>query len=180
MEELADYFALLRRWNQAIRLVGSPTGEALRLHAEDAAALLEHLPRQARVVDVGSGSGFPAIPLAIWRRDLDLVLLEPSAKKHAFLRACRRELRLTNVEALRSRDDDHINAAEFRPFDVAISQATFDPLVWLERGLELVLPGGAVVAMFGHRPEHPPAGVTVIDVSSGGRPRAIGIARRST
>ena len=56
MVELATYFELLRRWNPAIRLVGSTSDDALRGHAEDAAALLDHLPETGRLADVGSGS----------------------------------------------------------------------------------------------------------------------------
>lgn len=149
MERAREFVRLLRKWNASIRLIGDTSDEAVQRHLDDAASLLPVLPDSSRVVDVGSGNGLPAIPIAIARPDLALTLVEPIAKKVAFLRECRRALRLDNVEVVRARDDELIARESFRPFDVAVSQATFAPAVWLERGAALVKPGGLVVAMVG-------------------------------
>lgn len=172
---LEAYFALLRKWNRAIRLTGAASDEALQLHAAEARALLPHLPERGRVVDVGSGSGFPAIPIALWRRDLELVLLEPVAKKAAFLRTCRRTLGLSNVEVRRERDEEHRAATDFEPYDAAISQATFAPATWIERGTLLVRPSGVVLVMLAHDDDGLPPDLERHGASIQERARSVGV-----
>jgi 16S rRNA (guanine527-N7)-methyltransferase len=146
---MEQFAALLRKWNAAIRLTGSVEAAAIDRHVREALSLVEVFEPDARVVDVGSGGGFPSIPLAIARPDLTLTLVEPIAKKVAFLRECRRRLELASVRVLRSRDDELFARADFVHFDAAVSQATFAPAEWLVRGSALVRPGGLVVAMLG-------------------------------
>ena len=115
------------------------------------AALARRLDHPARVVDVGSGGGLPAIPLALLRAELTVALVEPIAKKAAFLRTAIRELeigdrvsvRVTRGEALAQT----IVADPGSAFDVAISRATLAPQKWLALGARLVRPGGRVFAL---------------------------------
>ncbi len=150
------------KWNPSIRLTGSTKPTDLKRHATEAEALLVHLEGHRRVIDIGSGGGFPAIPLALALPEVSFQLVEPIAKKVAFLNACRRELKLTNVLVRRGRDEE-LWTEDFELFDVAISQATFKPPEWLERGLRLVKPGGLVLAMLGPKPGELPADVLCID-----------------
>lgn len=175
MSSLDGYLALLRRWNRSIRLTGAVSAEALDRHVEEARSLLPFVPDSGRLVDVGSGSGFPAIPLAIWRPGLSLTLLEPTAKKVAFLRSCARELELPNVVVRRERDHEHREAGDFEPFDAAVSQATFPPAEWLARGARLVRPGGIVLAMLGANPGDLPASIEIHETNHGDRTRAVAL-----
>ena len=84
---LSAYYSLLLKWNPKLHLVApcSPEQFATR-HILESLLLLKHFPRDARVVDVGSGAGLPIIPCLILRPDLRATLIESSQRKAAFLR----------------------------------------------------------------------------------------------
>lgn len=86
-QQLRTFYALLMRWNGRLHLVApcSPEGFATR-HVLESLFLLEHLPRQATIADIGSGAGLPIIPCLIARADLQATLIESSQKKAVFLR----------------------------------------------------------------------------------------------
>jgi 16S rRNA (guanine527-N7)-methyltransferase len=87
IERLADYYELLRAWNSRLHLVApcSPR-EFARRHILESLLLLPHLPRAAKVADIGSGAGLPIIPCLIARADITATLIESSKKKAVFLR----------------------------------------------------------------------------------------------
>ena len=114
-----------------MNLVGSTAPEAIARHVADSLAAAEHLPRGARVVDLGSGAGFPGIPLALARPDLRLALVEIREKRLAFLRHVAREL----APALEIRASS-IEAPPGPEFDFALLRAVAKP----ERSAELALP----------------------------------------
>jgi 16S rRNA (guanine527-N7)-methyltransferase len=145
--QLLGFADLLVRWNQKINLTGAQSVAALvSEHYPDAFALARRLDRPARVVDVGSGGGLPALPLAVLRPELTLVMCEPIAKKVSFLRTAVRELGLTGrVQVEQLRVDDLIGRGT--QFEAALSRATFDPEVWLALGRRLVAPGGRVYVL---------------------------------
>ena len=169
--KVAAFHALLRRWNPAIRLTGSTDAAAFERHQEEASTLLPFLPENGTVVDVGSGGGFPAILLAIWRPGQTFTLVEPIAKKIAFLRTCRRELNLENVSVQRRRDDE----LEEPSFDIATSQATFEPTEWFRRARRLVRPGGTILALLGPNATNLPADATIHRIDVGDRDRRVGV-----
>lgn len=92
---LCDYFEAVARWNGLLHLVApcAPAEFATR-HVLESLVALPHLARGAGVVDVGSGSGLPAIPCLVARADLSATLVESSQKKAVFLRETLRELSL--------------------------------------------------------------------------------------
>ena len=98
-ELMAAHLALLWRWNAKLNLVGPGTIESwARRHALDSLSVVRWLPMSGIVLDVGSGAGFPGLPLAIVRPDLSVVLLEPRVNRVAFLRNAVAALGLGNVE----------------------------------------------------------------------------------
>jgi 16S rRNA (guanine527-N7)-methyltransferase len=137
---LAAYVQLLLRWNVRINLTGArDAGEILRDHLPDSFALSALVPDSARVVDVGSGGGLPALPFALLRPEAILTLVEPRAKRVAFLRTAVRELGLqSTVVAGRMEDLSET-------FAVAGARATFPPEEWWRKGQSLVAPGGQLV-----------------------------------
>lgn len=112
--DLEAFAALLTKWNTAQNLVSRETlGELWPRHIADSLQLVPLLGGTARhIVDIGSGGGFPALPLAIATKDrgFSFDLIEPIGKKCAFLRAVARELHLNvkvhtqRVEAFDSRE----------------------------------------------------------------------------
>ncbi len=125
-------------------------------HVLDALAVLPHLPRRdarvpgCRVLDVGSGGGVPAIPLAIARPAWRVVALDSSHKKGAFLQQAVIELSLPNVEAVVARVEDYAPAA---PFDVVISRAFSDLATFVAASARHLADGGRLVAMKGVYPD---------------------------
>src|SRR5690348_16102800 len=86
-DRLEAYVHTLGRWQKAVNLVSKPSLEDIWVrHILDSAQLLPLMPKQAeRLVDLGSGGGFPGLVLAALRPELDVTLIEADARKGAFL-----------------------------------------------------------------------------------------------
>jgi 16S rRNA (guanine527-N7)-methyltransferase len=136
---LRIYTAELARWGERMNLVGSTKPEAIARHVADSLAACAELPEGARVVDLGSGAGFPGLPIAIARRDLRVTLVEIREKRTAFLRHVVRELGLA-VE-VRAASIDSPPAA---PFDFALLRAVADPAKSVQIGRAWIHPKGEV------------------------------------
>ena len=121
--DLEAFAALLRKWNAVQNLVSRETiGELWPRHIDDSLQLLKLLrPTDLRLIDLGSGGGFPAIPLAIASRGTErrFTLVEPIAKKASFLRTVARELSLPVV--VESKRTEQVDSRE--TFDVVTSRA---------------------------------------------------------
>jgi 16S rRNA (guanine527-N7)-methyltransferase len=97
---LAAYLSELDEWRRRINLTGRLARGDLVLHTAESiqgAGLISH---DARVIDIGSGAGFPALPLAIVRRNADFTLVEARSRKAAFLRHAIRTLGLSNATVI--------------------------------------------------------------------------------
>jgi 16S rRNA (guanine527-N7)-methyltransferase len=105
---LARYLAELDVWRRRFNLTGPLSSEELADHSLESvpASPLDLIPEGARVADIGSGAGFPAIPLAILRPDTTFTLFEPTGKKTTFLSHVTRELPLANVRIELRRIED--------------------------------------------------------------------------
>jgi 16S rRNA (guanine527-N7)-methyltransferase len=149
---LASYAASLLRWSARINLTAARTIDVLIVeHFVDAFALAGKLAEPARAIDVGSGGGLPAIPLALLCPDLTVELCEPIAKKAAFLRTAVRELGLSSRATVRATRGEvvakEIAGGGLPAFDAALSRATLAPQKWLALGARLVRPGGRVFVL---------------------------------
>ena len=87
LTQLGEYYSLLTRWNDRLHLVAPCTPEEFATrHVLESLLLLQHLPQNAKIADVGSGAGLPIIPCLVARADLEATLIESSHKKAVFLR----------------------------------------------------------------------------------------------
>src|SRR5438067_7558314 len=140
LERLERYSALLREWNERVNLTAIIDPAQIRVkHFLDSLTLLRARPPAsgARLIDVGTGAGFPGVPLAIARRDLQVTLVESVAKKVRFLETLVEQLRLANVTIAHARAEDLAHEAARRErYDVAVVRA----LPTLATNLELLLP----------------------------------------
>ncbi len=115
---LEEHYQLLLRWNQKINLTRiTSLQDAIRYHYCESLYLATRLPEGSlRIVDIGSGAGFPGIPVAIYRPECTIDLVESHQKKAVFLGEAAREL--TNVRVLSQRAEAVIDA-----YDWTISRA---------------------------------------------------------
>lgn len=141
---IAVYMKRLLEWNRQVNLTGARSfQQLLGEHLPDSFALSKLVPLDSSVVDVGSGGGLPGIPFALLRPDCRVTLLEPRAKRVAFLNTAARETACKNVSVVRARLEE---VALLRS-DVAVSRATFPPETWLELGPSMVVASGRVVVL---------------------------------
>lgn len=124
-------------------------GEAARIwprHLLNCAVVAELVPASCRLADLGSGAGLPGLVLAMMRPRADVILVEPTARRTAFLLECVSELGLGNVEVKRGRAEEYAGQIEA---DVVIARAVAElrQLAGLAAGL--ARPGGLVLAMKG-------------------------------
>jgi 16S rRNA (guanine527-N7)-methyltransferase len=135
---LARFLAELDVWRRRVNLTGRLSCEELVSHALESAVGAALLPLEARVVDVGTGGGFPGVPLAIVRPDLSVTWLEPREKRAAFLRHVARAVPVENAVVAAGRAEDlPVSAFDFATFR-AVRIETLDPGRFLR-------PGGSVL-----------------------------------
>lgn len=154
LERLARYLDLLLEANQSINLTAVRERDAAwRRHIVDSLTLLpllEDLPEDAAVIDVGSGGGLPGVPVAITRPDLRVTLLEATGKKARFLDRCVAEVPLPGCRVLALRAETAGQDPNHRQsYDAAICRAVGPMSELLEYALPLVRVGGRVLAMKG-------------------------------
>jgi 16S rRNA (guanine527-N7)-methyltransferase len=167
--KLELFQTLFLKWNQSINLSGAKTGSEVDEHIRDSLHVVSYIPPTGRIVDVGSGGGFPVVIAAICLPDAQFTALEPVHKKHAFLRTAARELELLNLEAFAVRVEDH----DVHDYDATTSRATFDLRDWLALGLTLVRPGGLVIGFEAIRRDDLPESVERYTYELDGKQRSI-------
>jgi 16S rRNA (guanine527-N7)-methyltransferase len=146
---IQKYISLLRRWNERISLTAiSDPLQILRFHFGESMFAASAVPiRDGRLADVGSGAGFPGIPLKLLIPTLDLVLIESNTKKASFLFECIRELSLVGAEVVRSRFEDLDERALDFNFVTARALGGYERLT--EWAQESLAPSGALVLWLG-------------------------------
>ena len=150
VQQLERFADLFWKWNERINLAAlSNREELVERHFIDSFMASRLVPPGCRLVDVGSGGGLPALPLASIRPDISIDCFEPKQKKCAFLRTAVRELALGDRVRVHSEAVHHpVPTSLAQRADLAMSRATLDPRVWLELGRALVRPEGGRVLVF--------------------------------
>jgi 16S rRNA (guanine527-N7)-methyltransferase len=103
---LEAHYELLMRWNRKLNLTAiTDMEQAIERHYCESVFLAVHLPKgRLRIADVGSGAGFPGVPVAVVRPDCEVVLIESHRRKAVFLREATRDLSNVRVLAIRAED----------------------------------------------------------------------------
>lgn len=157
-----------------MNLVGSTADEALRVHVEDSLAAGDALPNGARTADLGSGAGFPGIPVAIARPDLEIVLVEIRERRVHFLRHIVRDLELGCEVWRRSIDD-----APEVGFDVVLVRALAPAVRALPRAAPWVRERGEIW-LWTREPSMPDGFEEVAPILLGERGRIARVVPRGT
>jgi len=124
----ATYIKLLQQWGKVHNLTASLKYEEIEANILDSVYPLSFIENFNSFADVGTGAGYPGMLLAIARPDVKAVLIEPRAKRVAFLNFVKSALKLKNVEVLQSRVED----LDFQQFDLITSRAVSNTSLLLE------------------------------------------------
>jgi 16S rRNA (guanine527-N7)-methyltransferase len=141
----------LIRWNRKINLtaITNPRDIAIK-HFLDSLAPARFMPDEARLLDIGSGGGFPGIPLKIVKSSLSVLMIDSVRKKVNFLKHVLRILNLENIEALQIRAQNLAQEpGSANSFDVIISRALSDLNPFVKSAVALLAPQGTIIAMKG-------------------------------
>ncbi|MBI3399120.1 MAG: 16S rRNA (guanine(527)-N(7))-methyltransferase RsmG [Deltaproteobacteria bacterium] len=145
------YLAELKEWNKKINLTSITEGRDIIIrHFLDSLILAPFFAGKETLLDIGSGAGFPGIPLKLVLPDLKIMLMDSVNKKAVFMRHIIRMLGLRDIEAVQGRAEDTAVIKKFgSSFDVVASRAFAE----LGRFLEIAMPyaknGGMVLAVKG-------------------------------
>ena len=150
MSELCDQVV---SWNLRMNLTSARSPEQLvDLYVADAAVMAVHgLPGATSWVDVGSGAGAPGLSLALLSPDLSVTLVEPRAKRVAFLRTVGFSLVGDRARVVRGRSDQLLSDG----WEMAVSRATLPPAQWLAEGTRLAQRGVWVLLGQAQAPSRP-------------------------
>ena len=143
--------AELIKWNRKINLttITDPV-EVATNHFLDSLVPVRFIPPDAAMLDIGSGGGFPGIPLKVLLPKLSVTLIDASRKKVSFLKHVLRTLKLDNIEALHMRAEDLANHPNYiHRFDVIISRALTSLTLFVRMALPLLACGGLIIALKG-------------------------------
>ena len=141
------YLRELIEWNRKINITSIKTTEDIVIkHFLDSLMVLNYITLSGRVADIGSGGGFPGIPLKIKKPSLYVVLMESNRKKANFLRHTIRSLGLQGIEVYNGRAESYDRKSAF---DYAVSRAFSDLKSFCTLAVPLLKTGGHVVSMKG-------------------------------
>ena len=156
-EKLDVYYKLLVEWNEKINLTAiTEYEEIIRKHFLDSALLITSssfsVDSKCRILDLGTGAGFPGIVLALLCPQFEFVLIDSLNKRIAFLEIVVKELELSNVKLYHGRAEDFGRNEEFRSkFDFVVSRAVAELPILMEYCIPFVKVGGLFVSYKGSK-----------------------------
>lgn len=150
-ERFYDYMNILLDWNNKINLTAiTEPNEIILKHFVDSITILKEIKDNSKIVDVGTGAGFPGIPLKIANETFEITLLDSLNKRINFLNEVINKLELKNINSIHSRVEEAGQNKQYREkFDVATSRAVAPLNILVEYMLPLVKVGGICICMKG-------------------------------
>lgn len=164
-EQFMTYMSLLLEWNEKMNLTAiTEEREVILKHFVDCLSLVSYLEvtDETKIIDVGTGAGFPGLPVKIACPNVSMTLLDSLQKRIGFLEEAIKEMGLNNVECVHSRAEDGGQNPLYREkFDYCISRAVANLAVLSEYCLPFVKIGGTLAALKG-----PDASAEILEAES--------------
>ena len=150
-EKFYLYTNMLLEWNEKINLTAiTEQNEIIQKHFIDSLTINKYIDEEASIIDVGTGAGFPGIPIKIVRDDIRVTLLDALNKRINFLNEVIEQNKLTNIDTIHARAEEAGKNKDFREkFDISTSRAVAPLNVLVEYLLPLVKIGGKCICMKG-------------------------------
>lgn len=151
LKQFYTYMNLLIDWNKKINLTAIvEPNEIILKHFVDSLTILKYISGGTKIIDVGTGAGFPGIPLKIAKPSIEIVLLDSLQKRINFLEEVIKQLNIEKIKTIHSRVEDFGKDQKYREkFDMATSRAVANLSTLSEYLLPLVKVGGKVISMKG-------------------------------
>ena len=151
LDKFFKYMNLLLEWNEKINLTAIiEPREVILKHFVDSLTIAKYIKENEKLIDVGTGAGFPGIPLSIVKENTDIVLLDSLNKRINFLEEVKENLKLENITTIHGRAEEFgKNRKEREIYDIATSRAVAPLNILLEYLLPLVKVGGKAICMKG-------------------------------
>ena len=139
IEQFEQYYNLLTEYNKVINLTAiTEIHEVVTKHFIDSVINYKFYKENSTICDIGSGAGFPGIPLKIIRQDLNVTLVDSLNKRINFLNTVIQQLELSNINTIHTRAQELQQFVPRETFDYTISRAVASLNILLEFGLPLV------------------------------------------
>lgn len=150
-ENFNKYMDLLLEWNEKINLTAiTDKDEIILKHFIDSLTIEKYIKDNDKVIDLGTGAGFPGIPLKIKNESIDITLVDSLNKRVNFLNEVIKELNLKNITAIHSRIEDLAHDKNYREkYDVVTSRAVANMSTLVEYMLPFAKIGGICICMKG-------------------------------
>lgn len=147
IEKLEIYLATLKKWNKVYNLTAiNEDSEIIVKHFLDSLSVNQYIQHSGRILDVGTGAGFPGLVLALFNPEKSFVLVDGVSKKISFLQEMIGKLNLKNVIAVHTKVEQYNEAEQF---DIIISRAFADIKKMTKLTSHLIKDGGKFIAMKG-------------------------------
>ncbi len=151
IEKFDLYMKLLLEWNEKINLTAITEKDDIILkHFVDSLTILKYVDESDKIIDIGTGAGFPGIPIKIMNEETNITLLDSLNKRINFLNIVINELKLDNIVAIHGRAEELArNKAHREKYDVAVSRAVANLSTLTEYMLPFIKVGGKCICMKG-------------------------------
>ena len=147
IEKFYNYMQLLLDWNEKINLTAIiEPKEIILKHFIDSLTILKYIEKDSKVIDVGTGAGFPGVPLKIMRDDIEITLLDSLNKRINFLEEVIKQLELTKIQAIHGRAEE-FGKKQRESFDIVTSRAVANLSTLSEYLVPLAKIGGKCICM---------------------------------
>ena len=167
LEMFYKYMQLLLEWNKKINLTAiTDENEIILKHFVDSLTVLKYINEKDNIIDVGTGAGFPGIPIAIMMPNVKITLLDSLNKRINYLNEIIKELNLKDIETVCSRSEDYTKIHR-EEYDIVVSRAVAQLRILSEITFASVKTNGFLIAMKGNIDKELEESLDIIDKLNG-------------